>query len=128
MKKTLKTIIIAVTALLLLTGGVFAAVTLTSPEHIVGTPQTSPSPTASPEPTPIKPTAINLSSNISGTFYKGDTLRMTAQLNQPVADVTVFLYNNGVLLVNATTDETGKAVFDRAPVNPFDYHVTATIP
>lgn len=113
-----------------------ASVVLTSPEHIVGTPQNSPSPTPTaaptptPSPTPVTPTAINLSSNISGVFYKGDTVRLTAQLNQPVQGITVFLWNNGAQLanVNATTDSTGKAVFDRAPVNAFDYHVTANVP
>lgn len=133
-KSTLKSsILIAIVAILAVASLVGASVILTSPEHIVGTPQNSPSPTPTPEPTetpPAAPTAINLSSNISGVFYKGDTLRMTAQLNQPVAGVTVFLWNNGALLanVNATTDATGKAVFDRAPQNPFDYHVTANIP
>jgi hypothetical protein len=129
-------ILIAVVALFAVASLVGAAVTLISPEHIVGTPQNTPSPTpvpsptATPEPTPVKPTAIHLSSNISGVFYKGDTLELIAQLDQPVQGITVFLWNNGAQLagVNATTDATGKAVFDRTPVNAFDYHVTATIP
>jgi hypothetical protein len=128
-KYTLKSpLVIVVIAVLAVASLVGASVILTSPEHIVGTPQNSTSPTATPEPTPIKPTAINLSSNISGPFYKGDTLRLTAQLNQPTAGITVFLHNLGTVIANTTTDETGKAVFDRTPVNAFDYHVTASIP
>lgn len=137
-KKYLKTIIIGLAVFLLTVGVSVAAVTLTSPENIAGTPQvrptptpqptSPPTPTASPSPPPVAPTAINLSSNLSGPFYIGDTLRLVAQLNQPTPDITVTLYNLGNPVVTATTDNTGKAIFDRTPINPFDYYVTASIP
>ena len=132
-KNQLKTIFVAVTAIALLLGGVVAAVTLTSPEHVADTPLTptpSPTPETTPEPTPnSNPTEVHFSSNLTvGHFYIGDTIRKTAQLNKPVAGINITLYNLGNVVITATTDETGKAVFDRTPINPFDYYVTASIP
>lgn len=131
--QNIKYLVVAVAALSLLSLAV-AAVVLTAPEHVTGTPQATPSPTPiptptpTPTPTPIIPTELHLTSNITEPFYKGDTLRMTAQLNQPVAGIVVTLYNNGAALTTATTDSTGKVVFDRNPTNPFDYTATALIP
>jgi hypothetical protein len=129
--KQTKLAAIIIIALLGTIGFVYAATVLTSPEHVTGTPLDQPIPTPTPTPTPTpstQPTAIQLSSNNTDPFYKGDTLRMTAQLNQPVAGITVTLFNNGNSVASAITDATGKAVFDRQPTLPFDYNVTATIP
>jgi hypothetical protein len=128
--KSKKTLIIAVLAFLALAGVVVAAVVVTAPEHITGTPtdKPTPTPTASPTPSP-SPTPVielHLSSNVTVPFYKGDTLHLTAQLSTTQTGVLITLYNNGGAITTALTDSTGKAVFDRQPTNAFDYTVTAT--
>jgi hypothetical protein len=135
-----KTILIAVLVLVLTIAGIAtAAIVLRNPEaeDPADTPLT-PTPTPAPTPTVtpiVQPTEIHLSSNLTvGSFYKGDTLTMTAQLNQPVAGINVTLWNNGLIVkvgntpVSALTDFEGKVVFNRAPLNPFHYHVKATLP
>lgn len=97
-------------------------------------PTPSVSPTSEPTQTVVSATEIHLSSNASTPYYKSDFLQITAQLNQPVAGVTVELLNFGTpVLVNnvpvtAVTDTNGIAVFVRHPQNPTDYSVKATIP
>jgi hypothetical protein len=130
LKSPLIVVLIVVAALFCV---VAAAVVLTAPEHIQGTPQNptpSPtaSPTASPSPSPtVVPTELHLSSNLTTPFYTGSTLRLTAQLNTPTAGVVITLYNNGAVMTTAVTDASGKAVFDRAPTNAFDYTATASL-
>lgn len=131
------TIIIIGILILAVVGIVTAATILYNPvdENPQGTPvdKPTPTPTATPTPTeppPVVPTEVHLSSNNTTPFYKGDTLTMTAQLNQPVAGITITLYNNGNLAANPTaiTDALGKATFNRNPTLPYNYSVTANIP
>lgn len=141
MNPKLKTALLIVLVLVATVAGISVAATvLTSPENISGTPLNptpTPAPSTSPTPTPsqtVTPTELHLTSNYTEPFYKGDTLRLTAQLNQPAEGITVELYNNGEPLlsagvpVTAQTDASGQAVFDRKPQNPFNYYVVATIP
>ena len=75
-----------------------------------------------------------MTSNLTVPFYIGDTLHLVAELNVPVAGVSVALYNNGAPLivggvaVTGLTDTDGIVVFDRKPSLAFDYHVVATLP
>jgi hypothetical protein len=140
-KKT--TIIAAIVVISLMLLAVAAAsVVLSAPEHAADTPlNPTPVPTAVPTATPspspvptITPTELHLSSNLTvGSFYKGDTLHIVGTLNQPVAGITVTLYNNGVVVtvngvaVTAQTDASGKVFFDRQPQNTFDYTIKASV-
>ena len=126
--KQLGLIAIAVLAVAAISGA--AAVTyLTAPEYISGTPidKPTPTPTASPTAAPVA-YEMHLTSNVTDPFYKGDTLRLTATITPAVTGASVTLYNNDNLVTTALTDATGKAVFDRAPVNPFEYSITALVP
>lgn len=108
--------------------GVGAVTVLSNPadENQTGTPTDRPA--ATPTPVVTVPTEIHFSSNLTNPFYKGDTLRMTATLNTATSGITVSLLNKGTLVITGETDANGQVIFDRAPVNPFDYSVTATIP
>jgi hypothetical protein len=113
---------VAIAAMLAIVGVVGAASIIAAPEHITGTP-------LDPEPTPTPTTyTLSFSGNNTVPFYKGDTLRMTAQVSPATPGVIVTLYNNGNVVTTATTNSLGAAVFDRNPINPFDYTVTAEIP
>ena len=122
-------IVLAVAALLLcvlIAAGAATVLSNPSDENVTGTPTDKPTPTITP--VSFSPTEIHLSSNITAPFYKGDTLQMNATLNVPVAGITVTLLNKGSVVTTAETDASGKVVFERAPLNAFDYSVTATIP
>ena len=122
-------ILLAVVALLLCgLIAVGASTVLSNPadENQTGTPTGKPTATATPVST--VPTEIHFSSNLTNPFYKGDVLRMTASLNTATPGITVTLLNKGTTVTTGETDENGQVIFDRAPVNPFDYSVTATIP
>lgn len=122
-------ILLAVVALLLCgLIAVGASTVLSNPadENVTGTPTDKP--TATTTPVSTVPTEIHFSSNLTSPFYKGDVLRMTASLNTPTPGITVTLLNKGTTVISGETDENGQVIFDRAPVNPFDYSVTATIP
>jgi len=123
---TAKLVVLCLVVVAVTVGVVGAVSYLQSAEHIQGVPQ----PTPTPSPSPNIPTAIHLSSNMSGTFYLGDTVHMIAQLDKPVAGITVNLYNGGALASNPTaiTDATGTVTYDRAPSTAFDYYVVATRP
>lgn len=126
-------LIVAVIALACsLVVGVYALTIIPAPEHIINTPETSPTPapttSPTPSPSPIPTITLHLTSNNTTPFYKGYTLRMVAALTPIQAGITVTLYNNGASVTTAQTNSTGQAVFDRAPTNPFDYTVTATLP
>ena len=126
-------LIVAVVIGIALLGVAAAATMLTAPEHVTGTPIASPTPTPTPSPSPtpaptVAPIEFHLTSNNTTPFYKGDTLRITAQLTQAISGANVTLSNNGAPLAWLLTDASGKAVFDRSPLNPFDYTATASIP
>lgn len=134
LKKSKYTMPLACIAIVLLavTGIVVAATILKNPvdENQSDTPLTptpTPSPTASPTPSPTpvpSPTEIHLSSNLTkGHYYKTDTLRLTAQLNQPVAGINITLYNFDLPVTSALSDSAGKAVFNRNPQYFFNYSV-----
>lgn len=85
-------------------------------------------PTITPSPTPVI-AELHMASNLTvGSFYKGDTLRITASYTPATAGVTITLRNIGingdVIVTTALTNAEGKVVFDRNPVNPFHYYVT----
>lgn len=106
--------------------GIAAAATVLSSNHIT---HPDPLPTATPTPTPsVVPTAVTLTANDTG-IHVGDKITFTAQLNQPVAGITIKYYNNGTFYKDYYTDSSGKAVFTRGPFgSAFDVHVTAIIP
>ena len=119
---------LAIALILTLVSYGVASTVLSNPadENVTGTPTGKPTATATPVST--VPTEIHFSSNLTNPFYKGDVLRMTASLNTATPGITVTLLNKGTTVTTGETDENGQVIFDRAPVNPFDYSVTATIP
>lgn len=114
-------IALAVIAIALVVIGIVAAVTvITAPEHVIGTPEDRPA----PPPTPV----LHLTSNNTTPFYKNDTLTMTATLTPAQAGIPVTLWNKGVFVTTELTDSSGVVVFNRKPLNPFDYTVSAELP
>ena len=137
--KTKAVLIVLLIASVIVGGTVAAAVILTSNhiEHPDPLPSPSlsasptPSPTPSPSPTPTTspvPTVVTLTANDTDIHYN-DKITFTAQLNQPVAGITITYYNNGTNYGTYTTDAAGTATFTRGPfTGAYDIHVTATIP
>ena len=125
----------AIVLILTIAGIATAAVVLKNPvaENVIDTPiDPTPSPAPSPTTPPTMPTAIHLTSNLTvGSFHKGDTLQLVATVNQPVAGLTVTLYNKGSIVNEAPTAYTnsaGVAVFNRQPTQTFNYSVAVTVP
>jgi len=139
-KEILKALVITVVIACLTVGVVYAVsyLTVTSQDSDVITPLPAPtpetSPTTEPTATPTETTyTLQLAWNTT-TPYIGESVQFTAQLNPAVEDITVFFYRRTptrALLGNATTDSTGTATFNTAPLlteNPKTFMANCTIP
>lgn len=121
-----KVALAAVAVLALTVCGVAAAsqLLLVDSNHITGTPEPTPSPTAQPTVAPEQNViGATLTSNMTGTFFLGDTIHLTATLNVTQAGVNVQLWNLGYYKETLQSDSNGVVTWDRAPTVAFDYYV-----